>query len=97
MNKKPIKQFLQDILPYSKYVELDNSLEVSKTKLTRLLSGKDTWSLDNVKLLLEVIQYSNSPQDLLDNTDIQTSITVHQMQQLMPYWENKLQALHVKS
>jgi len=97
MNKKPIKQFLQDILPYSIYVDLADKLEVSKTKLSRLLSGKDLWSLDNVKLLLEVIQYSNSPADLINNTDIQTTITVHEMKQLMPYWENQLQKLHTQS
>lgn len=83
-----LKNYLFENLTAKEYSSLSFTMDISETKLTRLLNGTDCWEVYTFTRLVKLLP-TIDPHSLLKRFALKNNITVNEMDTIVKEYENK--------
>lgn len=80
MKNQVLKKELQKMLPYIEYATLHKRLNITETKLSRLLNGTDLWEFQPLLELAKVVGYD--PLLLIRKYGLKTNVSIVQADEI---------------
>jgi hypothetical protein len=83
-----LRNYLFENLSAKEYSLLSETMDISETKLSRLLNGTDCWEIYTFTRLVKLLP-TIDPHTLLKRFALKNNITVNEMDSIVKEYENK--------